>query len=288
MTLPASGYLSDPARTDGEMRAALEDQRDVIATLELEAAAAEPWTNPIRPRLDWVSATQLRLGAGAIPQKIGGVWTLKHHAAVTLSNAGLAANGTYMIYARDVAGVRTLDAVVATGTDHSPDANTGVEIKNGDPTRSLVGFVRVNASSQFVFDLTNIYVLSWYNRRPLQAYAISATPVVAGVGAWQQLGTAINYLAWAGTVLKLSALATVQHTVAGAAAYLGLGSNVVTPVTGYYITQQPAVANYIVPMALAAPLVVGADGAGSVLMAMYTSAASGTYSNYGLYVECSG
>jgi hypothetical protein len=83
-------------------------------------------------------------------------------------------------------------------------------------------------------------------------------------------------------------LATVQHTVAGAAAYLGLGSNVVTPVTGYYITQQPAVANYIVPMALAAPLVVGADGAGSVLMAMYTSAASGTYSNYGLYVECSG
>jgi hypothetical protein len=81
-------------------------------------------------------------------------------AGVTISNAGLAASTVYYVYARMSGGAMALELST---TGHTP--TNGVETKTGDTTRTLVGMVRTNASSQFVDDATNICVLSFFNRR---------------------------------------------------------------------------------------------------------------------------
>jgi hypothetical protein len=63
------------------------------------------------------------------------------------------------------AGVMTLEVVTTT---HATSTN-GVEIKSGDATRTLVGMVRVNNSTQFVNTAAQRFCLNWYNRRVIHA-----------------------------------------------------------------------------------------------------------------------
>ena len=72
----------------------------------------------------------------------------------------LVANVHYWIYAFNNAGVLTADFCT---TGHSP-SGTGVEIKTGDASRILIGFVRMDAAAHFVSSLSNRSVRSWYNR----------------------------------------------------------------------------------------------------------------------------
>ncbi|MNI34603.1 hypothetical protein D3C73_885990 [compost metagenome] len=113
-------------------------------------------------RLKFVNATTLRLdpqdGRNLIIQ---GVPRQIPVAGVTLSNGGLSANTTYYIYAFMNGTTMTLEASV---TGHSQDATTGVEIKTGDATRTLVGGIRANASSQFADTPATRHVASYYNR----------------------------------------------------------------------------------------------------------------------------
>jgi hypothetical protein len=112
-------------------------------------------------RLTYVSATQIQLGLGVIPIKIGSIWTLVPVTpAVTLSNAGLAASTTYYIYA-----FGSTPTLVASATGHSTDSTFGIEVLSSDATRTLVGMVRTNGSSQFEADNALWGVLSWYARR---------------------------------------------------------------------------------------------------------------------------
>jgi len=95
-------------------------------------------------------------------------------AGVNLSNSGLTAATLYYIYAYMSAGVMTLEA---SATTHATDTTTGVEIKNGDATRTLVGMVYMGAGSPgtFVDSVTQRFVASWFNRRERELYA-SANP----------------------------------------------------------------------------------------------------------------
>jgi hypothetical protein len=83
-------------------------------------------------------------------------------AGVTLSNGGLSANTVYFIYAYMSGSTMTLEAST---TGHAEDSTTGMEIKSGAATRTLVGMARTNASSQFVQTSANLGVLSYFNRR---------------------------------------------------------------------------------------------------------------------------
>ncbi|MDT6962897.1 hypothetical protein QTN24_15460 [Cupriavidus sp. SZY C1] len=117
-------------------------------------------------RLSVVSGTQLKLspynGNGLIinglPQQVPGV-------GVSVSNAGLAAGTLYYAYSYMNAGVMALEL---SSTGHST-GTAGVEQKTGDPTRTLVGMVRTNASSQFVDSATQRFCLNWFNRRSIAA-----------------------------------------------------------------------------------------------------------------------
>jgi hypothetical protein len=58
-------------------------------------------------------------------------------------------------------GTMTLEVVTTT---HATGTN-GIEIKSGDATRTLVGMVRTNASTQFVDAAAQRFCANWYNRR---------------------------------------------------------------------------------------------------------------------------
>jgi hypothetical protein len=86
------------------------------------------------------------------------------------SGTSLSANTTYYIYLWNNSGTWVLDAST---TGHATDSSTGIEIKSGDNTRTLVGMIRVNGS-QKVFTQGeesgqngNINtVATWDNRAP--------------------------------------------------------------------------------------------------------------------------
>ncbi len=116
-------------------------------------------------RLTFSSSTLIQLGLGFIPLKISGTWTMKAvTSVVTIGNGGLAANTTYFVYAYDNAGTTTLELST---TGHSPDSAFGVEVKTGDASRTLVGMVRANNSTQFADGLAQRFVISWFARRSL-------------------------------------------------------------------------------------------------------------------------
>lgn len=88
-------------------------------------------------------------------------------AGVPLAATGLTADTNYYIYAYMNAGTMTLEA---SATGHSTDASTGVEIKTGDSSRTLVGFARVVAGPAWSDTAATRFVRSWFNepRKVLQ------------------------------------------------------------------------------------------------------------------------
>lgn len=113
-------------------------------------------------RLVYVSSTQLKLQPfNGRALNIGGLPELIPSVGVTVSNSGLSANTVYYVYAYMNAGTMTLEL---SATGHSTHTN-GVEVKTGDTTRTLVGMCRTNGGSQFLEDSTNLFVISYFNRR---------------------------------------------------------------------------------------------------------------------------
>jgi len=118
-------------------------------------------------RLDFVTTTQLklsRLDGYSMPLKIGGVWSAKTipSGGATVSNSGLAANTKHYVYAFDSAGTLTLEVVT---TAYAIDSATGIKVKNGDDTRTLVGLAVTGAGSPGVFKAQGLGTLSYHNRR---------------------------------------------------------------------------------------------------------------------------
>ncbi|MFY3127643.1 hypothetical protein ACOTGA_23615 [Achromobacter xylosoxidans] len=80
---------------------------------------------------------------------------------VSISNSGLPANALRYVYAYSSSGAIALEL---SSTGHSVGPN-GVEVKNGDASRSLVGMIYTTASSQFADSHTQRLCANWFNRR---------------------------------------------------------------------------------------------------------------------------
>jgi len=103
-----------------------------------------------------------------LPLKIGGVWKFKEipSAGVTLSASGASADTTYFIYAFDSSGTLTLERST---TAHAIDSDTGIEVKSGDASRTLVGMARAITGPAWADTGTQRFVLSWFHRRGIGA-----------------------------------------------------------------------------------------------------------------------
>jgi hypothetical protein len=155
-------------------------------------------------RLTYVSATQIKLsphhGRNLV---INGALEKVPTAGVTASNSGLAVSTVYFVYAYMSGGTMALEFST---TGHTP--SEGIEAKTGDVSRTLVGMVRTNGSSQFVDDATNLCVLSYFNRmRKIGRNRFSANRSSGGDPApYAEIHTEIriNFLCWADDVVRQS------------------------------------------------------------------------------------
>lgn len=128
---------------------------------------------------------------------------------VGLSIAGLSASTRYYIYAAIVSGSM---ALVASTTTHQTAIN-GVEIMSGDPTKTLVGMVYVNASVQFLDNTTNRTCLSWFNRvmKPIALIGTNSTTSTSIIN----ISPVITFLLWADGGVSFGVSGTIANTVSG-------------------------------------------------------------------------
>lgn len=124
-------------------------------------------------------------------------------AGVSLAPAGLGVGTLYYVYAVDANGDGVVDTLEASVTGHSTDAATGVEIKTGDATRTLVGMVRPTAGPAFTDSVTQAFVSSYFNRRAKGLISVQVS--VSGIGTVEVERTPLQrceFLTWAdGAVL---------------------------------------------------------------------------------------
>lgn len=85
---------------------------------------------------------------------------------VTLAATSLSVDTNYNIYVFMSGGTMTLEAST---TAHATDSTTGMEIKSGDSTRTLVGLARVITGPAWIDTAAQRFVMSWFNRRAISA-----------------------------------------------------------------------------------------------------------------------
>lgn len=144
---------------------------------------------------------------------------------LSISRAGLSSGVTYYIYAKDDgAGNPVLESQLAGSAPHSTGVD-GVEIKTGDPSRSLVGMFWLGAGNFFLYTNSFKYLSSWFNRRPVAvinsgfSQSTGSTTPVAVTGD-------IGILSWAGDLLTGDYRGAASNTsVSAVASYLNLNGS---------------------------------------------------------------
>lgn len=187
-------------------------------------------------KLTYQGTTQIRL----IPYNgsrlvINGQIQIIPSAGVNLANTGLTAATLYYVYAYMNAGTMTLEA---SATTHATDATTGVEIKNGDATRTLVGMVYMNAGTPGTFADTVLlrYVATWFNRRRRELYAGPFSPSSKTNTSYAELdsGLRLQFIAWADEAWVSTVTGSMYQITAAATSitYLGIGADSTTAILG--------------------------------------------------------
>lgn len=201
-------------------------------------------------RLGYVSASVVRLsrrGGKKIPVKNGSSWEYWEipSAGVDIASTDLAANDTaYYVYAKIAASALALE-VSATG--HAADSDTGVEIKSGDATRTLVGMVR-KTGGNFQDSITQRFTRSWFNRRRLPLFNAFTADRTTASATFVELSTEIRveFISWAGEMAAASVIANAHHPTAGnrteamiavdaATTALGAGGRMTAPANAYVV-----------------------------------------------------
>lgn len=172
----------------------------------------------------FTSATVTTLQRGVVPVRTRGQWSMRRAPSpLNLSNSGLATSTLYYVYAFDNSGVLTLEAST---TAHENDAEFGVEVKIGDPSRTLVGMLRTDGSSQFVNHASARLVASWFNKRLITAHAV-ATSSLSGTTASTSFVSfsndlEIEVLTWDPEVVVAAAGGAVYNSVGTAFVYVAI------------------------------------------------------------------
>ncbi|MDP4005070.1 hypothetical protein [Methylobacterium sp. NEAU K] len=103
---------------------------------------------------------------------INGTYQTVPSAGVTCSNSGLTAGTLYYAYLYVSGGSLTCEMVT---TGHATSATTGIEIKSGDGTRTLVGmaYTAPGTPGTFADSPTQRYTASWFNQREFVAATLT-------------------------------------------------------------------------------------------------------------------
>ncbi len=175
-------------------------------------------------RLVYTSSTTVtlqRFDGQYIPINVSGTWTAVSipSAGVTLANAGLTAATLYYVYAQG-----SPPTLEASATPYTTDATTGIKVKTGDTSRTLVGMVYMGAGSPgtFVSSATQRWVRSWFNRDvAITQNNFTADRTITNQAAYGEINTEIrNELAvWSDEDILCDVQAITQHGAGGQTGY---------------------------------------------------------------------
>ena len=228
--LQAPGPATPAAVTAGT------DGRSFITPQLLATALGTKILLPGQCYLARTSATNLRLSpyngqlvpvAGAM-QAIPAAGINVANTSITLNGVGgqnLAANAGYLVALNQSNQLEFW--TLATGhTASSTAGNIGTEIITGQNTKTLVGMVFTNASSQFVDTDGSLYVLSWFNRK----LKTSRTTFTTGVKTYAsnvvgEIDPSIvnNFLTWDGALVQFDNTGAVEVVSSGVSAMTSVG-----------------------------------------------------------------
>lgn len=236
-------------------------------------------------RLDFVSATQIKLSPfNGDKLQIAGTVVQVPSSGVTAANTSVYVNGTsgqnlaastvYNVYLFNNAGTLTIDFSATARAADATAGNIGIQIKSGDSTRTLVGKIETNASSQFV----STSVLSWFNRQLKTVIQTDGADRTAAT-IWTELNSSARarFLSWGDTQIAVTYSVCAKHATVGAAMYVGAGLDGVSSVFGGQSASE-YVANNFVTLSTRASLgtvgegvhyatLVGGAGSGSTTFA---------------------
>jgi len=210
---PAPGYLSNAARTEGEMKTALENWLD----------ACQDTQGVGQCRLEYVSTDVLQL------TRFDGRVLMISDSSVILpatalqyfnSATGFVANQTYYILMQ--AGPAFSAIAVGSTTSHTTNINrilhpsTGVQIPTVDSTAydyyTIVGLAELDAAQHW----TRLGLATWFNRR-LQSFKVNVGTGSTSSTAYSPLGPNTRVVNWVGGMtliaVDLVLFATVETDV---------------------------------------------------------------------------
>jgi hypothetical protein len=229
--------------------------------------------NPSCGRFEYVSATQARFSPYMGSKfKINGIIYDIPGTGISANNTGcfvngvggsnLAPNAFYYATVFNNAGTPTIDfRTIGDMPNHvrsGTAGNVGVEVRwSGsaeDPSRSLVGMIYTNASSQFVDSSITRSVISWFNRRNRHLLGSAAGPLTFATTSATEISTAhrVSFLNWGDEGVTLGLIGYGYNDTAGQAVFLQIavdGTNLWNPFP--YI--QFPVANTIASLSSAQP-----------------------------------
>lgn len=156
---------------------------------------------------------------------INGVAYAIPSAGVSLAPTALTPSTNYNIYAYMSAGTMTLEAST---TARATDSTTGIEIKSGDATRTLVGKARIGVGPAWYDTDTARFVISWFNRRPIRIYTTNGSSPTSTTSAITNIAAIMEFLTWGDAAVPAGFIAAVSNSTGNAIIATGLGLSTTT------------------------------------------------------------
>jgi hypothetical protein len=163
----------------------------------------------------------VKSGANLVLQRFGGLWLTINDtvyaipsAGVSLAATGLTPGTTYNIYAYMSGATMTLEAST---TAHATNSATGIEIKSGDATRTLVGMARPITGPAWSDVINQRFVISYFNRRPIQCQAGLGSTQTSTSATAAELATSLRneFLTWGDQALMFATDGYVSNSGSG-------------------------------------------------------------------------
>ena len=198
-------------------------------------------------------------------------------AGVSLAPTSLTPGATYHIYAYMSGSTMTLEAST---TGHSTDTTTGVEIKTGDATRTLVGKGTILAGPVWTDTINQRLVISWFNRKPILCQAALGGNTTNTSTSAAELSTTLQnqFLSW-GEAASFSFDGYASNSTAGAVCRSGLSLDGLTLLETFNIAQDVG-GNLLVPVSVTG-VVTPTEGYHYVTAYVSVSAGTGTWGGSG-------
>lgn len=152
----------------------------------------------------------------------------------------LAASTLYYVYCFSNSGTLTADFSTTAHATSSTSGNIGTEIKSADDTRTLIGMVFTNASSQFDDSAAKRNVVSWFNRRKRGSSSVyTANRALATTAAWAEINTEIRieFLTWADEAVQIALGGGAFLNTSTDQIYIALAYDGTTPEEGSFVMQ---------------------------------------------------